>query len=357
MADYEIPPFCGDTCVPFDQTFIDEICKIATEALKIRCGVEDWASGTSKNIVIGSDNNFYIANTSGNPSTTDPVGSSDGHWYGPYCSIAEALGLFAPVLQGSDVEPSPDCENSEKTLELSNSYVENAGFDTYTQLPDNIDQIEYAQPWVRFTQGTPDYFHEDGYNVSGLIDDSPDGGGFAGVLFNAVTATTPNYHEYISQDLANVIPQGTSVLVKMLAGGGVIADTSGDRDLVLYGLPSTVTTPVIGEGHIMSLSTGAVELSRHKMTVAGNNWEEAIMSFTAPFDITTIVIGGESSEAPTSPALSGAKYLLVDRILIAPDSDFLCPDISSMLVATVSFSDEEQSMIDKTTSDAMGSAE
>ena len=231
------------------------------------------------------------------------------------------------------------CEDYELTIPVTESYIQNADFNSYSSLPDSLAQLDRADNWEQFSHGTSDYLHSSGF--MGDTAPSPDAGGYVGFIFNRDEGYDPDigsniYYEYVSQTLATALVAGETYRVTLLVGGGAI-DTNYaadlDRKICLYGLPSVPTKPVtiphpnpapggsstIGYLHIDQLDVNAVKLAEKQLTVQGDNWEIITFEFTPTFDVLEFVFGGEATSG-------GAKYMCIDKLLLAKTESFTCPN-------------------------------
>ncbi len=80
--------------IPFDANNPDSYNQLWLAITRFggSCGVNRWANGTTDQLVLGSDCEFYVANKNGSPATNDPVlDTAHTHWFGGFCSIGAAL--------------------------------------------------------------------------------------------------------------------------------------------------------------------------------------------------------------------------------------------------------------------------
>ncbi|MDB4461456.1 hypothetical protein N9043_00750 [bacterium] len=222
------------------------------------------------------------------------------------------------------------CEDEELTIPATDSYISNPDFNSYSELPNFAGQMSRANSWGQFSKGTSDYFHPDGYTngSGGVTTASPDGGGYVGFISNSHKTST-GYEEYVGQNLTTPIPSGSTILSNFYAGGGNIVGedryaTTGDRRVVLYGIPNVVAMPIDTWDSIYNMGLGVVKLGEFVLSVTGSDWEIGSIEFTAPFDIKCLVFGGESTD-PNVAGDRNPKYTCVDGLLVAEKSKFACP--------------------------------
>lgn len=214
------------------------------------------------------------------------------------------------------------CDDADKVLAVADSYIANADFTDNTSDPTTFSELGKAIAWEQFSAGTSDYYHSGTYTGLGpnTVPSEPGNDYWAGFLV-ALSASKP--HEYVAQNLSTTIPAGTTVKFSVRVGGGTPSTTyssTGGRVLEIFALPSAVAMPVAGAGRADTLGVGAQLVFDQALSVSGDAWETISGTFTAPFDINNIAIGGNSTDAPAD-----WKYICIDKILIAPVDEWVCP--------------------------------
>lgn len=112
------------TPIPFDMNNPDSYNQLWTAITRFggSCGVPSWATGITKNIVIGSDCQFYLANPDGDPPNNNPVGAgTDEHWYGPFCSIGALQEQVIINCCGDSISEPPVPVNQPPIVDVSTS--------------------------------------------------------------------------------------------------------------------------------------------------------------------------------------------------------------------------------------------
>lgn len=311
----------GGDCIPCTT----DVLSIVTQEYTIppygifKLGDYNWQTLTAIRV---DDNGVPIVSSNGQDSII--TFSTE---YSPECpacviyAIATSEVAFAVSPATTAISPATakfqNCDDKDLTIDVSESYITNADFNEYIRLPTTISQLSRAVGWRQFSDGTSDYFHEDGY-IPIFSQPSPNGGGHASMLMDA----TYNYYEYVAKSLETPIPQGSEMLVNMYAGGGRTSYTSKDtgvRILEIYAIPvGDIKTPITSRNHIEGMGVGAVKVAEYQLTVEGSDWEKVSLSFTAPFDIGTLVFGGNTTDPDQ-------KTLSIDGLLVAEKEKFFCP--------------------------------
>lgn len=232
--------------------------------------------------------------------------------------------------------------------------VPNGDFETFSQCPDYVSQIDRATGWSRPTDGTSDYFNAClGVPFSMNVPDNQSGyeparsgNGYAGFYCfystTAVTTATDNDHEYVTRALDEPLIPGVTYAVEFFVS---LADVSKYAVNDIGALLSTQAPYRADEFAITA--TPQVTNTSLVMLDQKNGWTRIHGCFVADSAFAYITIGNFRdgaatvfTEVPTDFPLTFYSYYFVDDVSVqAVAAPQLGPDISACDAVTLAVQD------------------
>ncbi len=232
--------------------------------------------------------------------------------------------------------------------------VPNGDFETFSQCPDYVSQIDRATGWSRPTTGTSDYFNAClGVPFSMNVPDNQSGyeparsgNGYAGFYCfystTAVTTATDNDHEYVTRALDEPLIPGVTYAVEFFVS---LADVSKYAVNDIGALLSTQAPYRADEFAITA--TPQVTNTSLVMLDQKNGWTRIHGCFVADSAFAYITIGNFRdgaatvfTEVPTDFPLTFYSYYFVDDVSVqAVAAPQLGPDINACDAVTLAVQD------------------
>lgn len=232
--------------------------------------------------------------------------------------------------------------------------VPNGDFETFSQCPDYVSQIDRATGWSRPTNGTSDYFNAClGVPFSMNVPDNQSGyeparsgNGYAGFYCfystTPITAAPDNDHEYVTRALDEPLIPGATYAVEFFVS---LADVSKYAVNDIGALLSTQAPYRADEFAITA--TPQVTNTSLVMLDQKNGWTRIHGCFVADSAFAYITIGNFRdgaatvfTEVPTSFPLTFYSYYFVDDVSVqAVAAPQLGPDINACDAVTLAVQD------------------
>lgn len=211
------------------------------------------------------------------------------------------------------------------------SIIPNASFESYTECPNSISQLNNCTGWVQATTPTTDY-----YNTCGIVADAirqfsaslmpfPDGNAIVGAIFS------PQWNEYLGSCLSAPMLKDTTYqitynIASLPADGGIGPCNRGVIDydpvyITIYGTQNCVNLPL---RTIFSPNIGSntwVELGKAAY-VPQTRWGQITITFTPTTDIAAIMIGPPPTLPPSYSNSNCYPYFLFDNLTLNKASNF-----------------------------------
>lgn len=222
--------------------------------------------------------------------------------------------------------------------------VPNGDFETYTQCPDYVSQIDRATGWLRPTNGTSDYFNAClGVPFSESVPDNEfgyepahSGDGYAGFYCFystvAITSAPDNDHEYVTHALATPLTAGTTYTVEFFVS---LADVS---KYAVNDLGALLSTQIPTRPDELAITaTPQITNTTLDMLDDKDGWTRISGCFVADSAFAYITVGNFHvgpatifAEVPTDFPLTYYSYYYVDDVSVRPiDPPQLGPDITT----------------------------
>ena len=232
--------------------------------------------------------------------------------------------------------------------------LSNGDFETFSQCPDYVSQIDRAVGWSRPTDGTSDYFNAClGVPFSMNVPDNQSGyeparsgNGYAGLYCfystTAITTAPDNDHEYVTHALdAPLMPGGTYAVEFFVS----LADVSKYAVNDIGALLSTQAPYRADEFAITA--TPQITNASLVMLDEKDGWTRILGCFVADSAFAYITIGNFHAgpatvfaEVPTNFPLTFYSYYFVDDVSVrAVEPPQLGPDISACAAVTLAVQD------------------
>lgn len=204
--------------------------------------------------------------------------------------------------------------------DTSGSLVPNHDFNNYSQLPDNMGQMDRALNWFQVTNGTSDYYYDPDFlpGYLGTIIPSPNGSGFVG-FYTVFDPTYMDYFEYVGNILNSPLLVGENYTFKFEIGSllAPLYDASTyTMDLVFYGIEIDSGSYPLGISNdiITSQGVGAEEIARISIdfSVPGE-WRDVSITLSPTKNYEVLAIGGDNIVA-TDGSGTSSSYTLLDNL-------------------------------------------
>ncbi len=217
----------------------------------------------------------------------------------------------------------PDC--SCNTAAIS-SIIPNPSFESHSDCPGGISQLNLATSWEQATTPTTDYFNTCGYTNNAGMTPFPDGTAAVGTFF------AQGWQEYLGACLTNPMLAGTSYQLSFnvaskpatgdvsLGNGGVI--DYGPIDIILYGKTTCTSFPIMTVGCPSDWDSSWVILGSVNYTPVGN-WGVLNIIFTPTANINTVILGSPCALPPNYNWHGNyAPYFYFDNLLLNTAASF-----------------------------------
>lgn len=197
---------------------------------------------------------------------------------------------------------------------IAQNLVDNAGFETYSLLPNGAGQWNYCTGWSNCNgTGSPDYFHENGTGIANLPNT------FASYLFpysgNAVMGfcpyyalNTPNFREYLSKPLTSALTPGTVYEVSFWITNGETSGEYGGQGIDKVSVAFTVGAPVQSGSTPI---TGITPQWTTSTILYETAWQQITFQFTAAAAYNYITFGNFLNDANTNAQIFDVANNLV----------------------------------------------
>lgn len=203
------------------------------------------------------------------------------------------------------------------------SLIPNPSFEETDCLPQSWSELSCATGWEQATQPTSDYFNSQSYYPAIFPQPVPDGDGLAGgYIF-------PGWQEYLGACLTNPMVAGEDFSITFDVAAtttdGVFSIAQppayGPIDITIFGLPNCVPFPV--NTYDCPVGVGWTELGSVNYTPS-DTWSTVTISFTAPFDVETIILGSPCNLPPDYVTdFNGLNpYFLYDNLQLGEDVEY-----------------------------------
>ncbi len=250
---------------------------------------------------------------------------------GIVCLVFFFIGL--PLTQSQEI-----CDNSldddgdglidllddECNCSFTNRHIPNFSFEDTVCCPALFSQMECVSNWVQASDATSDFYHSCDfiayYDVAPIpVFPLPDGNGFTGFLDMrtlSVDGTEEVYKEYIGLCLSAPLRKDTLYRIELFVGFGDDENTenitSTTGTIALFGYPDCSGLPFTGS-HCPLVSGAAGWEELVAVPIEGRKeWNKISATFTAPFDIETIILGPDCSLVP----IGEDTYFFIDRVML-----------------------------------------
>ncbi|MEN0004288.1 MAG: gliding motility-associated C-terminal domain-containing protein [Bacteroidota bacterium] len=232
------------------------------------------------------------------------------------CTIPASVPSFLPNPSFEDYENDEDCLSS-----------------LPSGSPESINQANCLQSWFQVSNGTTDVWNEltfSGYFANfpdSIPFPAPDGNGIVGFWVGTNYSPDPQYREYIGACIEQTpLLAGQEYTLTFDLGfifpeldGADLTYSPSPVEIAVYGLPTC--TNVFFNSSTCPENSGASQYVRlGTVSVAGEpgQWSEAEITFSVPFNIRAIAIGGSCASdilPPSNINFFGNYYLLDDLVL------------------------------------------
>jgi len=313
-----VPASGNETSVAYyyiDEVEIETPCNVLTNIV-LPCGVPisfpdlvgyDLCSGTNvTRTIVNVTNSLCPLNIKRTWTFTDACGNST--------NISQTMGALA------DTEPPiPICN--------ATNYVPNPSFESYTNCPDNLSELEYAAPWYPPNQASPDYFNFcNPYCSVGVPTNSFGmqypfmGQGYAGAY---VRSPGSNYREYLETPLTGPLVTGQTYTVSFrvsLAAIGSIAISQIGAHLSVGPISGPNNTTINVVPQVINSATNFLRSTNGWMLIQGN--------YTAAGGENYLTLGNFLNDNATATTnamgdLTGWSYYFFDEVHVSPAA--ICP--------------------------------
>lgn len=225
----------------------------------------------------------------------------------------------------------PDCQCSQPLIP---SLITNHSFETYTQCPTALKQLDRCTGWSDANTGSVDYMNTCSFifqsiTAAGLVP-FPDGQGIAGGYFMETWKEYPG--SCLQQPLIAGIPYQLTLNIASLptlGGGYNCATCTVDYETVnitLYGTSDCANLPTTTVETVPGLSPN---LANAQWSVIGTasytpakKWGQLTITFTPSANINAVAIGSPQNLPPTYATSSGQPYFIYDNLILNKASLF-----------------------------------
>lgn len=219
--------------------------------------------------------------------------------------------------------------------------VPNPGFETYTNCPTSVSQINYTGNWLTPGAGTPDYFNscftfttsstvnmDVPLNSAGYQMGSQGSEAYAGLQAWQDQPTT--YREYIQTKLTTTLSAGQKYFVSVFVSMADSMMCSTDD----FGIFLSSFAPPQGGYNAINV-TPQISNPSGQFLNDNINWEKISGSFVAVGDEEYITIGNFKNDTNTDtlfaglPCANNMSYYFIDDVCVSTDS-MLCNTITTV---------------------------
>ena len=205
--------------------------------------------------------------------------------------------------------------------------VPNPSFETYTNCPDNVSQLEYAVPWYRPNFASPDYFNA--CNPSGTVGLPTNSFGsqypFTGQAYSGAYVRAPgsSWREYLQTPLTTTLVAGQTYAVSFRVSLAEISSIA----ISQIGAHFSVG-PVTSPGSVQLNVVPQVSNPVGNFLTDTNGWTLISGNYTATGGETHLTLGNFLNDVSTaftnaSGPLAGWSYYFFDDVRVSPATP--CP--------------------------------
>ena len=293
----------------YDNVYVGSPCVISP-LISVPCGTP-WQFDTVTAYDACSGTNFITTIVTVTNSIC-PFNATRTWTFTDYCGNSTNLSQTVNITDTAP--PIPICNGG-------NNLVPNPSFETYTNCPNNVSQLDFAPPWYQPTVGTPDWFHTCAtFNIAGVPNNFKGsqapftGQAYAGI---AAYSLTYDYREYLQVPLLAPLVAGQSYTVSFRASladdsGWAIAELGARLSvgpLVNYAIQTPL--PVVPQ----------VENPSGNILTSSSSWALVVGTFVATGGENFLTIGNFRADNATTAAPAGGVettlgYYYIDDVSI-----------------------------------------